>query len=268
MNHISCVLRSLTDSNIKIDGYNVERSDRDSKNIAISKEHGGGLLIYVKESLSYRRRSDLESNNMETIWIELCPTNGTPHIICLAYRTPDYSLSTWVNNFDKQLSDAYIECHNMTVLGDFNVDILIDSYESRLWLGTMEDYNLSQVITEPTRITQDSSTLVDHVFTSEPSKIRSTSVKKIGLSDHYPTCVVIKNSFGIKHSHTKIKYRCYKHFDETSFIKDLNDGPWHITSTFDDVDECLDTWYKLFTSIIDQHLPWKERRVKLKQQPK
>ena len=132
----------------------------------------------------------------------------------------------------------------------------------------MEDYNLHQIIKEPTRVTNTSATLVDHVFTSVPCKVRTTKVPKIGISDHFPTCFVLKSSFGMKHIHTKLKYRCYKHLNEASFIDDLSHVPWNVIETFDDVDDCLDTWYKLFLVVIDKHLPWKERRVKRKQQPK
>ena len=76
---------------------------------------------------------------------------------------------------------------------------------------------LHQIVTESTRVTENTSTLLDHVFTSVPHKIRSVKVPRIGLSDHYPTCIVFKESFGRKHSHTTIKYRCYKNFDEKAF---------------------------------------------------
>jgi hypothetical protein len=87
------------------------------------------------------------------------------------------------------------------------------------------------------------------------------------LSDHYPTCVVFKESFGRKYSHTTIKYRCYKNFNEEAFCKDLSQIPWDTIDIFDYVDNALEAWYNLFLDMIDKHLPLREKRVKKQQQP-
>ena len=81
-------------------------------------------------------------------------------IINTAYRNPDYPLNSWISNFEHELTDAYIEGLNITVMVDFNIDILVDSVESRGWLETIENFNLSQVIKELTRVTSSTSTLV------------------------------------------------------------------------------------------------------------
>ena len=38
-----------------------------------SNERGGGVGIYVKDDINWNRRSDLESNDNESIWIEFFP---------------------------------------------------------------------------------------------------------------------------------------------------------------------------------------------------
>ena len=90
---------------------------------------------------------------------------------------------------------------------------------------------------------------------------------KIGLSDHFPTCIVMKGSFGKKHSHTTIRYRTYKNFDQAKLLEDLHQVPWSTIDLFDNIDDCLDVWYNLFNGVIDKHLPWKEKRVKRDKQP-
>ncbi|CAB4032557.1 Hypothetical predicted protein [Paramuricea clavata] len=104
-----------------------------------------------------------------------------------------------------QLNKAYVEGHQLTIMGDFNIDVSKNTSDSQCWLESMGDLHLHQIVTESTRVTENTSTLLDHVFTSVPHKIRSVKVPRIGISDHYPTCVVFKDSFGRKHSHTTIK---------------------------------------------------------------
>ncbi len=63
--------------------------------------------------------------------------------------------------------------------------------------------------------------LIDHIFTTVPTKVRCTKVPKIGLSDHFTTIVVYKDSFGTKIMHTTIKLRSYKEFDKDTTYRGL-----------------------------------------------
>ena len=55
---------SIHDSEINIPGYVVERSDRN--------RHGGGVAVYIKDDIHYKRRYDVENvNNIESVWLEI-----------------------------------------------------------------------------------------------------------------------------------------------------------------------------------------------------
>ena len=43
--------------------------------------------------------------------------------------------------------------------------------------------------------------------------------------------------------------------------------PWSVIEQFDDVDDDLDTWEKLFMDVVNTHAPLRERRVKRPRQP-
>ena len=51
-------------------------------------------------------------------------------------------------------------------------------------LNITDIYNLKQLITEPTRITPLSSTLIDVIFTNLPDNTTCSGVSHIGISDH------------------------------------------------------------------------------------
>ena len=46
------------------------------------------------------------------------------------------------------------------------------------------------------------------------------------------------------------------------FLADLTVVPWSVIEQFDDVDDALDTWEKLFKEVVNTHAPLRERRVK------
>ncbi len=98
-----------------------------------------------------------------------------------------------------QLTNAYVQCNQLTVLGDFNIDFLKSDADSNTWFELMENYQFNQFINEPTTVTNKSWTLIDHILTTTPDKVRCTKVPKIGISDHYPTVVVYKDTFTIKY---------------------------------------------------------------------
>ena len=110
---------------------------------------------------------------------------------------------------------------------------------SKEWLDFTSNFQLIQLIKEPTRVTATTATLIDHFFTTHPDKVRAVKVAKIGLSDHYPICAVLKSSFGSKNCHTSITYRSYKDFNQQAFL--------------DDVNETLDKWYELFHNAMNKH---------------
>jgi hypothetical protein len=41
---------------------------------------------------------------------------------------------------------------------------------SQKWLSILETYNLKQIVNEPTRVTKDSKTLIDHIYITNLEK--------------------------------------------------------------------------------------------------
>lgn len=51
---------SVTDSEISIEGYHILRKDRNRS--------GGGVCVYVRSNLAFARRTDIDSDNLESLW--------------------------------------------------------------------------------------------------------------------------------------------------------------------------------------------------------
>ena len=118
---------------------------------------------------------------------------------------------------------------------------------------------------DSTRVTEDTQTLIDHIYVSHPRNVKACKVNTIiALSDHSPVCFVrhLRANYDRKHGHTTIKYRSYKDIDEKPFLSDLAVVPWSVIEQFDDVDDALDAWEKLFMEVVNMHASLRERRVK------
>ncbi len=79
---------AFNNNSVSFKGYEMERVGRHERNIPIDKDSALGTMIYISDKLSYIRRDDLESQNIESIWIELTPKNHPSHLICFVYGSP------------------------------------------------------------------------------------------------------------------------------------------------------------------------------------
>ena len=69
-------------------------------------------------------------------------------------------------------------------MGDFNRDLL-QVNTKKTWLEYMESFVLEQIVMSPTRITDHSETLIDHIYCNNLSNVLSTKLSILGLSDHF-----------------------------------------------------------------------------------
>ena len=87
----------------------------------------------------------------------------------------------------------------------------------------MEPLGLTQMVSEATRVTSGSGTLIDHIYTNCPENVNSVHVSKLGLSDHFPVFFTRKMHNNMpKRNHYTISFRSFKDFDEEQTILDLD----------------------------------------------
>ena len=116
------------------------------------------------------------------------PPKAKSYFLVTWYRSP----SDPVESFNKlELILPFIDKDEKEVilLGDTNCDftvkegITMDSNAKHL-TNIYELLTFKQLITEPTRITADSSSIVGHIATTSPKNIVKAGVLPISLSDH------------------------------------------------------------------------------------
>ena len=79
--------------------------------------------------------------------------------------------------------------------GDFNIDLLNkDGNNSTSFLNTMYSLSLLPIISEPTRITDNSATLIDNFFINRPCNFEAGVIMS-DISDHFPIFFNLKNLF-------------------------------------------------------------------------
>ena len=112
----------------------------------------------------------------------------------------------------------------IVMFGDLNFNYIIDESLSSNPIHLIETlFQMSQMISEPTRRTLTSSTLLDVILTSIPEKHSESRVLKTAFSDHYSLFTVIDATKSLSNNggHKLIKFRDYKNFDENEFLDDI-----------------------------------------------
>ena len=116
-------------------------------------------------------------------------------------------------------------------------------------------FNLTQIISKPTRVTETSKTTIDLILVNNTHKIVQCDVLDSSISDHNVIFCVVKG--GVKKLPPKVfEYRSFKSYEKKAFIRDLEQVPWSV------IDDTVFLWEKLFKDCADQHAPIKSRRVK------
>jgi exonuclease III len=169
---------TITDNDIKIDGYVCYRKDRN--------RNGGGVLLYVNENLDSRPLKHLQTENIESIWVKVCLKKSKPIYLCGVYRPPGGSDLLSTENLCTHFNDCFSKLpkQNETfILGDFNCNMLSKYALSSKIKELCSSSFLKQLIKEPTRVTKSSSTLIDLILTNS-SCVSKSGVISIGISDH------------------------------------------------------------------------------------
>ncbi len=150
-------------------------------------------------------------------------------------------------------------------LGDFNVDLI--KHETNLKY-LHEVYQFEQLISEPTRVVKNISTLIDHIYTTRSEMNRESGVIPLGLSDHHMVYMIRKYKHPkTNHKHTEINYRSYKSFNAEAFQQDLQQVPWSILDNIEDPNDNWTTWKSFYIAILDKHAPQRIRRIRTDSAP-
>ena len=141
-------------------------------------------------------------------------------------------------------------------------DQLYEGYKDILNL-----YDLTQLISNATRVTENTSTLIDHILVNNNDKFVQSGTIALGLGDHNLIYCTRKISKGQINDHNTVKIRSMKNFDSTMFVEELEKVDWSCCTLSDCVETNWNVFRDVFLKIINQFAPIKEIRLKQRTEP-
>ena len=190
-----------------------------------------------------------------------------PFLIVLWYRPPSDPVGSF-NKLEHVLSYLDREGKEIILLGDTNYDLAGSEADqsrdnnTKHLCDVYELFSFKRLIGEPTRVTLTTSSIIDHIATTDARNIVSSGVHKVSLSDHYLVYFIRKFNGAVEKDHKMIKTRKMKNFNEEAFLADVSAICWEqiITET-DDINFLVNYWSSLFSLILEKHDQICEMRV-------
>jgi hypothetical protein len=174
-------------------------------------------------------------------------------------------LSAFQNVIDK----IDVENTEFSLLGDFNCDLLSerpDSNTSEL-LNISNTYNLSQIISQPTRITNTSKSLIDLCFTNYWDKVTVSGAHSLGINDHSLIYLIRKSNHQVIDTNYPVTRSQMKNFNDEDFLNDIRQINRSDINSQNNPNDMWTAWLTKFSDILDIHVPVLTKRLRCKKSP-
>lgn len=162
---------TVINAEVEIAGYKLSRVDRLGK-------PGGGVCVYTRSSLKTKVLKDLSgisAMGFHQLWIQVQHNKLKSILLCITYRPPDCS-TTCFEDFVDKYSQALTYGKEIFVMGDLNCNMMKNIPNADALKDLCSRLNITQLITSPTRVTLQSSSLINVIMTSNPDLITESGV--------------------------------------------------------------------------------------------
>ena len=242
---------SVSDTEISVSGYSIVRKDRN--------RHGGGVLMFLKEGIKFELVSLSSQDEVEAVFVKIC--SQSQFVLGCLYRPPS-AQSQYFDVLLDCIEEIKVSNSEVILMGDLNFDCSSLNSPGSSPISFMENiFDIKQIVTSKTRVTDTSATLIDVILTSKPERHTITDVLETTFSDHFMVYTVYEIEIKMKQKHKVTTFKDYKHFDCDAFLNDL--GQCRVLNAVtDDLQNLWATFKCNFLQISERHAPVKQRRLK------
>ena len=194
LNETNCKLDNLPNGipDIRLNGFH----DPIVQNPKRPSGKGGGLAIYIHKRVAELEEIETFNPNPESlntcgefqfVKIHRCKGYNRTKIIGNIYRSPARQPEAFLEIFKSTLHNLGRHSRkHMTLHGDFNLDLLKHSSNQTCQsiIDIASTYGFVQIVSRPTRITDRSATLIDHIYTNNLEDTISCNILTTDISDH------------------------------------------------------------------------------------
>lgn len=244
---------TIPDNVINIQGYKIVRKDRETR--------GGGVAFFIKDNFRFKiLESPTPTPALEDLWIS-CKLAGKNVCLGTLYRPPSANIVECLSALETMLT-SFVPAYDLVLFGgDLNIDMLVDSNSAKLFNNLLEKYNLTQLVSNPTRVVNNSSTLIDVIVSSSADLVGDCGIIPM---DHISDHSLVECTINIKKEKIPPLFRTYRDFSKfnhDAFVHHINSLSWQAFYNTQNIDELIELWNGSILSVFDLHAPLKTARI-------
>ena len=243
------------------------------------------LLCFVKDSIEVTQRTDLMSEFLSTVWLEV-RTKSQKILINVTYR--EFSDLTkkgqlTINEQIERLKILHLQLQKaskeglIVILGDMNINLeqwedstyylkkIAEEYQLLIGQCGLELLDFGITWSRNHKNGKVVKSAIDHALTNKPMSIKKYFKSEISYSDHSLICVDLRVHVAKTHKDTTIS-RDYRKLRSNPlfFLNGLAKIKWELPVYMEDIDDMEQFWSAHINECLDFAAPWKSKKFKLK----
>ena len=259
---------TVPDLEVNFPGYDILRCDRN--------RNGGGVACYIRKDLCFNTKA-LNCKEIENIIFDILLPKSKPITAGVFYTPPNQA--NFMELIFKTFSLLNLKDNEIYLLGDFNINLLqngnyiLNRKGMAVCQGAVHTlvnkyqvfcqiFSLKQLITCPTRVTCNTSSLIDHILTNSTEKIFQSGIIDCGMSDHQLIFCTRKVKRAKFNKHSNVFLRSLKHYTVNVFVEILQKVNFSNYERFSCIDAAYTDFLNKLMKVVNEIAPSKEIRIK------
>lgn len=214
----------------------------------------GGVALYIKEEITFEIIEEFSviSPNYECISLV---HNGV--FVCCVYRC-HADFGAFCSLLDSMLSFCSIYKYRVAILGDFNVNMLQDSFRSSCLRAIFENYSIKNYIGVSTR--PSSGSLLDLSLAYDDESC-DAGVISVGLSDHLPIFMILNNVSRKRLGKNRVNIRLFGRSEIRRFVGEIESYNFFTSCCYTNCNSNFDKMCELVKCAFNAHFPIKSIKI-------
>ena len=227
---------------------------------------GGGMAVFLHESLIFSIRHDLSVSNadIEALCVEIINKKSKNILINTQYRQPAGNFNEFEAYLNTFLANFKTTDKTCFLVGDLNLNLI--DYQSnakvRNFVNLIFQHSLVPIVNKPTRVTKNNANIITNSFTDQENL---TGILKTDISDHFPIFnISMKHGIDSNDKKVTIKKTIINADSIQEFRDILSEVTWGNLCSISNPNDAYEYFLKVFSGIYDLAFPLKIISVKKK----
>ena len=227
--------------------------------------HGGGVALYVSEKYTSSLLQDVSMchPSLECVCVEAQRDKNT-FFLASIYRPPNSNINDFIDKISTILDYISSKTYKAVyIFGDWNLNLLNQNTPHLIdFLSLMYNNSLLPMTTKPTRVTDNTASLIDHIWSNQIEKNISNYIIYTDISDHFPVVSCFREYVSPTQPTPRVLGRVFSPGNVSSFVQDVARLSWDEVLRTDCPNSAYELFHKLYSDALQANFPLKYSKQK------